>query len=570
MTPSGYNLPSLLSFVPVSFFFLDARNLMNSRLFVWSLTAALAGFLFGFDTVVISGADKKIQALWMLDDTWHGLVIGMALWGTVLGSLLGAWPTDRFGRKNTLIAIGALYLSSAIWSAVATDEYQFMIARFIGGLGVGISTVTAPLYISEISPPGRRGRLAGMFQFNIVLGILVAYLSNTLINYVLGEGSDTAWRWMLGVEAFPALIYTLLTLTIPQSPRWLITKKGNRAAAEQVLAWVNPAASPQEISSLADEIQRSSGDNPSGQSGGPSGGQPFWRWGLRVPIALAFLVAMFNQLSGINAILYFAPRIFQLAGFGESSALLNSIGIGITNLLFTFAGLYLIDRIGRRSLLYLGSLGYIASLGICTWAFFAYAPSFQVANSAINLERSIEGLRRVENLPQPDSDDLQFWSEAVAAAKTDLTTSSTVTGFAGKPVTLDSQSSHVAAIESAQAALADARQQSYWGGMCVVLCIFAFIAAHAVGQGAVIWVLISEVFPNRDRAAGQSLGSFTHWIFAAGLTTIFPWLIRSFAPATVFGFFCLMMVLQWVWVAAMVPETKGVPLEEMKVKLGID
>lgn len=435
---------------------------MTRKLFIWSLTASLAGFLFGFDTVVISGAEQTIQELWDLSPALHGLAMSMALWGTVLGSLVGSWPTDRFGRKSTLLWIGILYFVSAIWSALATDVYSFMLARFIGGLGVGISTVAAPLFISEIAPAEKRGRLAGMFQFNIVFGILVAFASNA----ALGGIAEGAWRWMLGVEAIPALLYSLLCFGLPESPRWLIGRNEDRAGGIAVLRQINPELEESEIEAKADEIAAVSHEVAS------TGG--FWTNRLKAPILLAFLIAFFNQLSGINAILYFAPRIFELTGLGEKAALLQSIGIGVTNLVFTFVGLWLIDRLGRRTLLYIGSFGYIASLGLCAWA-------FQSENFAI-----------------------------------------------------------------------------------VPACIFAFIAAHAVGQGAVIWVFISEIFPNRHRAQGQSLGSFTHWIFAALLTLFFPSMVEAFAPSVVFGFFAFMMVLQLVWVKLMVPETKGRPLEEIE------
>ena len=440
---------------------------MQHRIFLWSLTSALAGFLFGFDTVVISGAEKTIQALWQLSPVTHGIAMASALYGTVLGSLLGGWPTDRFGRRPTLLWIGVLYFVSAVWSGLATEVYSFIAARFIGGIGVGVSTVTAPLYISEISPPDRRGRLTGLFQFNIVFGILVAFLSNAL----LAKVGEHAWRWMLGVEAFPALLYMVLCLGIPESPRWLLGPKGDRARGIEVLRLIEPGAAPAAIEAHANQIVAAS--NEAGTRHG------FWQWNLRVPILLAILIACFNQLSGINAILYFAPRIFELTGLGAKAALLQSVGIGITNLVFTFVGLELIDRLGRRTLLYVGSFGYIASLGLVSWAFFTR---------------------------------------------------------------------HYAIVPA---------------------CIFAFIAAHAIGQGAVIWVFISEIFPNRQRAGGQALGSFTHWIFAAVLTTFFPQMVESFPPGYVFLFFCGMMVLQLLWVRLMVPETRGVPLEEIQHRLGV-
>ena len=445
----------------------EMQQPMTARLLFWAVTSALAGFLFGFDTVVISGAEKTIQALWNLSAGMHGVAMGAALYGTVLGSLAGGWPTERLGRRTTLFLIGLLYVISALGCAFAWDVWSFIAARFVGGVGIGVSTVAAPLYISEIAPAAHRGRLAGMFQFNIVFGIVVAYISNWLLS---GTG-ENAWRWMLGVAVFPSLIYTGMCLLLPESPRWLLTHRKDRANGLRVLGLIDPGASPEQLAAEADEIVAGSARSESASG--------FWSMRLRVPILLAFLVAFFNQLSGINAVLYFAPRIFEMTGLGEKAALLQSGGIGITNLVFTFVGLALIDRLGRKTLLTIGSFGYIASLGMCAWAFFTH---------------------------------------------------------------------HFA---------------------IVPMCIFAFIASHAVGQGTVIWVLISEIFPNQYRAAGQSLGCGTHWVFAALLTTFFPKMVEAFAPGWVFLFFCGMMVLQLVWVQTMVVETKGIPLEEIQRKLGI-
>jgi sugar porter (SP) family MFS transporter len=441
---------------------------MSARIFFWSLTSALAGFLFGFDTVVISGAEQKIQSLFHLTPGEHGFVMASALYGTVLGSVLGGWPADRFGRRRTLLFVGFLYISSAIGCAYANTVETLIAARLIGGLGIGISTVAAPLYISEIAPPEHRGRLAGMFQFNIVFGILVAFGSNWLLS---GMG-ESSWRWMLGVAAFPSVLYTVFCLGIPESPRWLLTRRNDREGGIKVLKLIQPAATQAEIDAQVAVITTA--------ATGRDGAGGFWTWRLRVPITMAFLVAFFNQLSGINAILYFAPRIFELTGLEEKAALLQSVGLGMTNLIFTFVGLWLIDRLGRRTLLFIGSYGYILSLGLVAWAFFT---------------------ERYKVVP---------------------------------------------------------------------FCIFAFIGAHAVGQGAVIWVLISEIFPNRQRAEGQALGSFTHWIFAALLTTFFPGMVTAFAPGYVFLFFCFMMVLQLLWVKFMVIETKGVPLEQVQKRLGVE
>lgn len=440
---------------------------MGNRFFLYksAIVASLAGFLFGFDTVVISGAEQSIQSLWGLSSTLHGLAISMALWGTVAGAMIGGWPAQHLGRKKTLLWIGVLYLVSAIGSALAPEVISFMVSRFIGGLGVGISTVAAPMFISEIAPPKYRGRLTGMFQFNIVFGILVAYFSNSL----LGGFGEHAWRWMLGVEAIPALIFALSCIGLPESPRWLIIYKKDRERGLEVLRKTNSDLSTNELNSLVGDIEATGKEKKQATA--------FFGRHLLKPIMLAFFIAFFNQLSGINAVLYFAPRIFQMTGLEAQAALLQSVGIGITNLVFTFVGLWLIDKLGRRILLFVGSFGYIASLGLTAWAF-----------------------------------------------------SSGNTGI-------------------------------------VPLTIFAFIAAHAVGQGAVIWVFISEIFPNRQRAYGQAFGSFTHWFFAASLTLVFPLMAEAMKPQHIFGIFCAMMVLQLIWVKLFVPETKGISLEELEERM---
>ena len=433
------------------------------QVFYWSLVAALAGLLFGFDTVVISGADKKLQTLWNSSDGFHGAVVmAMALWGTVAGAIFGGFPPQRFGRKQTLLGIGILYTLSAVGSAFANDPITFAIFRFIGGLGVGISTIAAPAYISEIAPAKQRGRLVGLYQFSLVSGILLAFISN----YLLSGVGENDWRWMMGVEAFPAIIYTLLCLGIPKSPRWLITK--NRLdEANEIYSQIDPDGS---FDNLVSEMNE---DN-SKENNNESIFQPKYRF----PLQLAFLVAFFNQLSGINAFLYYAPRIFEEGGLGESTSLLSSIGIGVTNLIFTFIGISLIDKLGRRQLMYIGSIGYIISLSLVSCAFF-----FQ------------------------------------------------------------------------------------WGGLLIPIFLFLFIAAHAIGQGAIIWVFISEIFPNHLRNAGQSFGTSVHWVLAAIIPSFVPLLFGSIGAGVVFLIFALFMVLQLVFVHYMMPETRGVSLEKLSKTL---
>ncbi|WP_372743975.1 sugar porter family MFS transporter [Lutibacter sp.] len=435
---------------------------MSKKILLWSITAALAGFLFGFDVVVISGADQKLQALWGSSDSFHGwVVMGMALWGTVFGAIFGGIPTNKFGRKNTLIAIGVLFAVSAIGSALANDPYVFAFARFIGGIGVGASTIAAPAYISEIAPAKNRGRLVAMYQFNIVFGILIAYLSN----YLLSGIGENSWRWMVGVEAIPAVLYILFAVKVPKSPRWLLSQS-RVEEARKVLKLINP---DMDVEEQILEIQSHSDKSDKTET--------IFIKKYRFPLMLAFLIAFFNQFSGINAFLYYAPRIFEEAGLGESTALLSSIGIGFTNLVFTLLGVFLIDKLGRKTLMYIGSIGYIISLSLVSAAFFLG-----------------------------------------------------------------------------------------WTGMAVPIFLFIFIAAHAIGQGAVIWVFISEIFPNHLRASGQSFGSSTHWVLAAIIPSSIPFLFNHpmIGAGVVFMVFAGMMVLQLLFVAFMMPETKGKTLEELE------
>jgi len=426
--------------------------------FYWSIAVALAGLLFGFDTAVISGADQPIQALWNTSDLFHGaFIMSSALWGTVVGALYGNVPCDKYGRKLTLIATGILFLTSALGSAIAPDPYSFSILRFIGGLGVGVSSIVVPAYISEIAPAKYRGRLVALYQFQIVFGILIAFFSN----YALSEFLNLNWRWMLGAEIIPAAVFLAMVFGIPESPRWLITRKGNEAAARKILTIVNPGNVDQVIAEIRHAQREFTSDRLFSGA---------YTW----PILLAFLIAFFNQLSGINFIIYFAPRVFGLAGLDASASLLSTAGIGVVNLVFTILGMLLIDRSGRKKLMLIGSVGYIVSLSAVAWAFYSDA-----------------------------------------------------------------------------------------GGMPVVLFVFLFIASHAVGQGAVIWVFIAEIFPNNVRAKGQSLGCGTHWVFAAMIALLMPYVLSVFAGHTIFAFFAFMMVLQLLFVVFLMPETRGRTLESL-------
>ena len=429
---------------------------MNKHVIFWSITVGLGGLLFGMDVAVISGAELAIQQLWHLDSFTHGLAIAAALYGTVIGAALGGIPADLYGRKKTLFWIGLSFFISSIGAAIAPEVNSFMLFRFLGGLGIGASSVVAPIYISEIAPAKHRGKLVISFQLNIVLGILIAYVSNYFI-----QGIENDWRIMLGVVSLPSLVFSVLILLTPETPQFLLLKRNDLAGARKVLELADP--NPEET------ILRIQTNAKNGTSKESLFTKKFvW------PLTLAFLFAFFNQMSGINAIIYYAPRIYELTGLGKESALLSTAGIGIANLLFTLLGWYLIDRVGRRILMYIGSIGYIITLSLIAYAFHT---------------------------------------------------------------------------------------ESY---TLVPIYIFAFIASHAIGQGSVIWVFISEIFPNSVRASGMAWGSLTHWVFAALVANFFPLFTESYGGTLIFGFFAVMMVAQLVYVALMMPETKGANLEDIE------
>ncbi len=429
---------------------------MHKKLALWSITVGLGGLLFGLDVAVISGAEQAIQQLWNLSNWMHGTAIAMALYGTVVGAAMGNIPANKIGRKKTLFWIGILFLVTSIGAALATNVYMFMLFRFVSGLSIGASSVVAPVYISEIAPPKYRGRMVISFQLNVVAGILLAYLSNYLLQ---GTGGTADWRWMLGVVAVPSLLFSVLMLFTPESPRWLVLYKNDAAAAKKILSITGEATDE-----MIDAIRKS----VSGVK------EKLFSKKYARPLLLAFLIAFFNQLSGINAIIYFAPKVFEMAGIGRNGALLSSVGIGAVNFIFTLTGWYLIDRFGRKALMYLGSIGYIVSLSLISIAFYT-------GNSSM-----------------------------------------------------------------------------------IVYYVFLFIAAHAVGQGAVIWVFLSELFPNAVRASGTSFGCLTHWVFAALIAQVFPFFAANISGTYIFGFFAFMMVLQLLYVWKMMPETKGVALEDME------
>ena len=446
---------------------------MNATLLRCSLIAALGGLLFGFDTAVISGTTEHLKEVFDLGGFWLGFTVSSALIGTIMGAMFASIPADWLGRRTTLVWIAFLYFVSAVGSALAWDWPSFLLFRWLGGLGVGASSVVAPMYIAEISPPQFRGRLVAITQFNIVFGILAAYMSN--YGVALADLGQEEWRVMFGIEALPAAVFFALMFLNPRSPRWLVAR-GRSAEAAAVLEKVGAADVRKELREIEESLAAM----------GARAMESVFQWKYRRPVLLAVAISTFNQLSGINALMYYAPHIFRMAGAETDASLAQAVVVGCTNLVFTMAAMLVIDKIGRRKIMVVGSIGYIVSLAATAAAFYTYGTDF-----------------------------------------------------------------------------------TPFGGAVVLTSLMVFIASHAFGQGSVIWVYLSEIFPNSVRAQGQALGSFTHWVFAALISWTFP-MIAEVSGGHTFAFYSSMMVLQLVWVLKVMPETKGVPLEELQKRMTAD
>jgi sugar porter (SP) family MFS transporter len=464
---------------------------VNRYLLGSTLVATIGSFLFGFDTVVISGTTEQLVELFGLTPSQLGFTVASALIGTIIGSLISGKPAEWLGRKPILMLLGVLYLVSAVGCAIAWDWYSLLIFRFIGGLGIGGASVVSPMYIAEISPPRVRGRLVAMSQFNIVAGLLAANVSNFIIAWLMTHTVDgvatmdpTAWRWMLGIEAIPAGLFLLCVLPIPESPRWLV-KQHRRDEALGILAKLGIEEPPGVLREIVESLHEETVGTD----------EPFFRRKYFRPILLAFMVASFNQLAGINAVLYYSADIFRMAGAERTGALAQSVIIGLTNLIFTVLGMAIIDHFGRKRLLLVGAVGLTVCLAGTAYAFHM---ADQMAAGAL-----------------PES-------------------------------------------------------YEWVVGRLVLGGLISFIAFFAFSQGAVIWVFISEIFPNRVRARGQALGSFTHWAWCALINFTFPVIVANVSRSAPFVFFSAMMLLQFVLVWRFLPETKGISLEEMQRHLGIE
>jgi SP family xylose:H+ symportor-like MFS transporter len=442
---------------------------MNLALLGAAIVAALGGLLFGFDTSVISGTTDWLTSYYHLSPSMLGFTVSSALIGTIIGTMIVGRPADKYGRRGILFVLAILYFVTAVGCALATNLNIFMLFRFIGGLAVGGASVVSPMYIAELSPAKYRGRLVAVTQFNIVLGTLLAYLSNYIISSLnLG---DIQYRWMFGVQAFPALAFFFLLFTTPQSPRWLIAQKLIDQARDVMTRF---GTDTDDVDDEINIIVNSLGVEHAALE------EPFFVKKYFKPMLLAVAIAMFNQLSGINAVIYYTAKIFKMAGAGTHSAYFQSVIVGVINLIFTTIAMIIIDKVGRRKLMLICSFGYIVSLAIT--AFFFYSHS---------------------------------------------------------------------------------------GGVLILISLLVFIASHAFGQGAVIWVFISEIFPNQVRARGQALGSFTHWAMAAAITWSFP-IFAAKSGWVPFAFFAVCCIGQLVWVLRVMPETKGITLENIQRELGIE
>ena len=440
---------------------------LNAYLIKATIVGALGGLLFGFDTAVIAGTTHSLSIVYNLTAGALGLTVSIALWGTVVGSMTSGIIGQRLGGRDALRIMAALYVISALGCAFAWNWPSLVAFRFIGGLGIGGSSVLGPVYIAELAPAKWRGRLVGLFQINVVIGILLAYFSNYCVARL--QLGVTEWRWQLGIAAAPAILFLIMLFGIPRSPRWLVTQ--NRVdEARTVLQLTGSPAPEAELSEIVDSIHLERSQKA----------ERLFSWKYRLPIFLAITIGAFNQLSGINAILYYLNDIFRYAGFNSISANLQAVVIGAMNLIATIVGMTLIDKLGRKTLLLIGSVGLVACLS----------------------------------------------------------------GVAGVFYTNQHQ------------------QYLLW-------LLVAYIAFFAISQGAVIWVYISEVFPNRVRNKGQSLGSSSHWIMNALISGTFPVLAR-YSRASPFVFFAAMMVVQFFVVLFFYPETKGTSLEEMQHRLGIE
>ena len=516
-----------------------------------SIIAALGGLLFGFDTAVISGTTDALTEVFQLSQWWLGFTVAVALFGTIFGAALGKFPLDSYGRKPTLILTAVLYFVAAVGTALPWDWFSFLFFRFVGGIAVGAASVVSPLYTTEIAPAKSRGTLVAVTQFNIVFGILLAFFSNYIIAQIDLGGNE--WRWMFGVQAIPAAAFFCLMFLNPESPRWLMTK-GREEQARNLLTKLgtDSGSVDEEMQSIRDSLVKEE------HGGKESVFSLLYRF--RFPLFLAICMAAFNQLSGINAVLYYAPKVFMLAGASKTMAMFFPVIIGVANIFVTMAAMFVIDLFGRKKLMIVGSLGYISSLAVVAAAFIIYGPEFNMSIKSIAVHDAKAAVEKAEK-------------NFADAAETDK-------AFRQKEV-----DKSIEGVQKAEQEMADAVKLyttkrgaapgdtenfvPMTGLIMVLLGLMCFIASHAFGQGACIWVFISEIFPNKVRALGQGLASLVLWIFCALVSQFFPPMLEAFGPANVFLFFTSLMVLQLVWVLTLMPETKQVPLEEMQKILGV-
>ncbi len=571
-----------------------------------ALIAALGGLLFGFDTAVVSGTVKDLESVFQLNKWWLGFTVSFALFGTILGAATAQIPSNLFGRKPTLVIMAILFLLASIGTAYPefifagknTSEtniwYSFMIFRFLGGMAIGAASVVSPLYIAEISPAKSRGLFVGFFQFGIVFGILLAFFSNFIISsFELGVND---WRWMFGVMAVPSAVFLLLLFTTPESPRWLVTHRKLETAKTVLERLGTDGNSPEEevaVIQKAIEEEQLTGTK-----------EKFFCHRYRWPIFLAICIAAFNQLSGINAVMYFAPTIFASTGVDEKTAMFLPVIIGLTNLIVTMIALSVVDKFGRKTLMYVGSVGYVTSMAIVGWAFMNWSPQFNVATANYTVTQNQDAIiayqkdlsdEKIENrevletnLKETQIGQILALEDAKVAAaklagqsvtaKTDAENETWKQELKNRTVAelntqLNTEIQGLKGVNQEEFASSGKVQFSSTVPMNAVMIVLGglmlFIASHAFGNGSIIWTFVGEIFPNKVRAQGQALGSFTHWVFCAMIGALFIPLLDILGPATIFYGFSGLMVFQFLWTLFLMPETKQVSLEDMQKKLGI-
>ena len=489
-----------------------------------SLIVAMGGFLLGFDSAVISGAVNGIRVYFEMSDWELGFSVGCVIFGAMAGNMLAGPMSDKYGRKSILIITAMLFTISAVWSATATTYITFVLARIIGGIGVGGAILIAPIYIAEIAPPKYRGSLVSLNQLNIVLGISVAYFSN----YVIKDWEGENWRWMLGVETIPAFMYFLLLFIVPKSPRWIIQKFGDIARAKKILVKISGTKiAEQTIKNIESGLQKKEKQGTV---------KDFFQSKYGTILIIAFGLAFFQQITGINAIFYYAPTIFEQAGGSTDSSFLQAIVVGLTNLIFTFVAIYLIDKLGRKPLLLIGTATMAIALSMATFAF--YNATYNMNDATLAKVENVEIQSKLSQLKGATYHSQEELFEAVA------------------PVLNE--------VEFQSFKQNDIKHFIHINATLVLIAILLYVAAFAISLGPVMWTMLSEIFPSMVKGIGISIVGFFNSLVSYSVTQFFPWELSTIGPTGTFAIYAVMAALAFFFVQKYVIETKGKSLEEVE------